>query len=347
MTNNFLIKILLLPIYVLFAMIVWVKNKLYDYQLLSSQLPDIYTISVGNLAVGGTGKTPFVEYLVNIFGEAWPTAILSRGYGRKTKGFIRADENSDASIVGDEPFQYFLKFGDLVKVFVGENRVKAVNKIIELEPNINLLLLDDAFQHRQIIAHHSIILSDYNNLIYNDLMLPIGKLREPITSLKRADTIIITKCLEDLSIEESGLIKRKLEPFCREETKIFFTKICYEKPIQFNGNAIEMSNQIQIISGLANSKPFVNYCNEHWTVLQHFDYPDHYCYQEDDISKISKGLSQNVSILVTEKDFVKLKDKLPKEVAAFYLPIKVDFLFGENEQFIKQIKGAVKAYYES
>jgi tetraacyldisaccharide 4'-kinase len=347
MTGNFFLKVLLFPVYILFNVIVWVKNKLFDYQILKSTKPSIYTINVGNLAVGGTGKTPMVEYLVSLFQNEYSAAILSRGYGRKTKGFFQANASSNANNIGDEPFQYSQKFGDKINVFVGENRVEAYKKIIKIEPKTKLLLLDDAFQHRKISAHLNIILTDYNNLIYNDLLLPIGRLREPISSLKRANILIITKCPASLPENEANKIESVFRENLPSDLPIFFTTIQYEKPFQFNGKLSEMSNEIIIATGLANSKPFQEYCKKNWSVKKHFEFADHYDYKTSDIENITSQLAENESLLVTEKDFVKLNGMLPESISAFYLPIKVSFLFNKTDEFNSILGNSIKEYYKN
>jgi tetraacyldisaccharide 4'-kinase len=347
MAGNFFLKLLLFPVYILFNIIVWVKNKLFDYQILKSTKPSIYTINVGNLAVGGTGKTPMVEYLVNLFQNEYSTAILSRGYGRKTKGFFQANANSNANNIGDEPFQYFQKFGEKIKVFVGENRVEAYKKIIQIEPETKLLLLDDALQHRKISAHFNIVLTDYNNLIYNDLLLPIGRLREPISSLKRANILIITKCPASLSENEANKIESVFRENLLSDFPIFFTTIQYENPVQINGNETNLSSEIIMATGLANAKPFQEYCKKNWTVKKHFEFADHYNYKPSDIENIVSQLADNESLLVTEKDFVKLNVMLPESVSAFYLPIKVAFLFNKTEEFNIILGDSIKDFYKN
>lgn len=345
MQNNFLIKIVLFPFYILFYLIVWVRNKLFDNQILKSVSPKIFTINVGNLAVGGTGKTPMVEYLINLFDQK-NIAVLSRGYGRETKGFIMADASANPRKIGDEPYQYFLKFGQKHHIFVGENRVEASQRISGLLPKTKVLILDDAFQHRNIKANINIVLTDYNNLIYNDLLMPLGKLREPVENLIRAEIVIVTKCPPNLTLVEANEIEAKLLKNCRPNTPIFFTKIEYGKPIQFNGLAKEMSNEILLITGIAQPQPMLEYCTQNWTVLEHVNKPDHYNYLPKDIEKFSEKVVNNKAILTTEKDFVKLKNRLPDSISAYYLPIYVVFLWEKNEIFNTKILHAFNNFYK-
>lgn len=341
----FIIKIFLFPLYILFYGVVWVKNKLFDYQILKSYKPNIFTVNVGNLAVGGTGKTPMVEYLVDLFSKQ-KIAILSRGYGRKTKGFKQAGKDSDAISIGDEPFQYFLKFGKNQNIFVGENRVEAYQKLMALKPETNVLLLDDAFQHRSIQAHLNIVLSDYNRLIYNDLLVPIGRLREPISSLKRTEILIVTKCPANLTEAEAQKIETCFKPYLKDKRNIYFTKISYGDPIQFNGETTDISKKILLASAIAQPKPFQDYCKNKWEVEMIFNFPDHHHFTEKDIQEIERHMNNSTSLLVTEKDFVKLNGQLPNSVKAYYLPIKTSFLFAKKPVFEERLTAAFNIFYQ-
>ncbi len=346
MVSNPIIKIFLFPIYILFKIIVWFKNKLYDYQLLKSFSPPIYTICIGNLAVGGTGKTPFVEFLSKYFLEKYKIAILSRGYGRKSKGFIEASLQTNASEIGDEPFQYYLKFGEKINVFVGKNRVFAAEKIINLYPKTELLILDDAFQHRRINAHFNIILTEYNRLISSDMLLPLGRLREPIGSLSRASTLIITKCPNDFNEKAAIEIKSNFGQYFQNLKQVYFTSINYQPLVQFNGNSQIRVNKIVLVTGLANASILFEYCNTNWEVIKHFDYPDHQEYTIENILKFTKIIKPDISLIVSEKDYVKLKDILPENINAYYVPIEIEFLFDKKDQFLNQLNQRINTFYQ-
>lgn len=347
MIKNNILRIFVLPFYLLFGLAVWLRNKLFDYQILKSYSTSVFSISVGNLAVGGTGKTPMVEYLVNLFKDITKTVILSRGYGRKTKGFIEANIDSDATIIGDEPYQYFLKFGNSIDVFVGEKRVEAYQKIVSINPEINLILLDDAFQHRYILPNLNIVLSDYNNLIINDLLMPFGKLREPISSLKRANIIIVTKCKADLTIEEAKDISKKMLPFCNQKIKFFFTKIAYNNPVQFNGDVSNIGSNVLLVSALANSKSFIEYGQQNWNIINRLNYADHHNYSDSDLKNIESNMEDSIALLTTEKDYVKLIGRLSPKVKAFFLPIKTSFLFDEGSIFNESVLTAYNKFYQN
>ncbi len=345
MVHSIFYKILLSPFAFLYFIITWVRNKLYDYQVISSYLPDVYTLCIGNLAVGGTGKSPMVEYLVEILKNNFKIAVLSRGYGRATNGFIEADESSNAEIIGDEPYQYYLKYKHVVPVFVGEKRVAAFKKIIQLLPNLEALILDDAFQHRAILAHQNIVLTDFNNLIYNDLILPIGQLREGRHGLNRAQIVIVSKCPSSLSEYEAKQIEHKFHEISNS-ISVFFTKIEYGQLVQFNGLKPGIVNSAILVSGIANSSLFESYCKANWQIIEHLKYKDHYKYTTNDIKRIASLIADNEAIITTEKDFVKLVGHLPETINAFYLPIKVEFMFGQSVQFEKLILNDINEFYK-
>jgi tetraacyldisaccharide 4'-kinase len=346
MIDNLFLRVLLIPLAILYFLVVWLRNKFFDIKLLSTSKPAIYTICVGNLSAGGTGKTPMVELLVGMFSNKYNTAILSRGYGRKTKGFYQANEKSTSQQIGDEPFQYFLKFANNIQVFVGENRVKATKEIIKIQPKLQLLLLDDAFQHRYISAHFNIVLLDYNNLPEYDYLMPVGTLREPIGGLKRANLIVITKCPTYFNKIEAETIEKKYKKYLDENGGFFFTYIKYGKPIQFSGPIKEIDRKVVLISGIANSKPFLTYCDGQWEVSNHFEYKDHHYYSLEDINQIIEKTSDTQPLLTTEKDYVKLRNRLDAHISAYYLPIETDFLFDQKGIFEGMLLAEIKNFYE-
>jgi tetraacyldisaccharide 4'-kinase len=327
MQNNIFIKFLLSPIAILYYCATWFRNKMFDNQLLTTFKPSVPTICVGNLAVGGTGKTPMVEYIVNNTDATLQKAILSRGYGRQTRGFLRADLSANASTIGDEPYQFWLKFDKMVNVFVGENRVEAYHKIKHLLPNLELLVLDDGFQHRQITADLNIVLVDYSNRFANDWIMPIGRLREPASGIKRAQVIVVTKCPSQLAESESVGLIAEIRKVANINIPILFSKIEYGNPVQFNGNVSDISASIIIASGLANASKFTEYCEANWSVKKIVEYGDHHNYTDKNIQDLEKWTDQKYGILVTEKDFVKLIGRFNADIKAYYLPIKIVFMF--------------------
>ena len=239
-----------------FYLITFLRNKFYDFGLLKSFSFEIPVISVGNLAVGGTGKTPMVEFLIKKFSPKYKIAVLSRGYKRKTKGFIIASEKDDASTIGDEPFQYYSKFKN-IKVAVDKKRIRGIKKLISI--GINMIILDDAFQHRKVIPTYSILLSDYSNLYFNDYLLPRGNLRESKSGYKRADTIIITKCPENLSENNRQKLIEIIN--LKYNQHIFFSKIKYSNVLFSVNNSINISKlskqKVDVITGIVNSENLI------------------------------------------------------------------------------------------
>lgn len=329
---NILRKILF-PFAILYGLITAIRNFLFDKGILKSYSFDLPIIAVGNLSVGGTGKTPQIEYLIRLLSNDYKIATLSRGYKRKSEGFVLADANVNSEILGDEPFQFFQKFPN-IQVAVDANRKNGIEQLLSKKTKPEVILLDDAYQHRKVKAGFYILLTAYNDLYANDFILPTGNLRESRGGAQRADIVVVTKCPPNLSDKERNDIERKLqlEPL----QKIFFTSIAYDEfifseEIQISVSEIKNSEKL-LLAGIAKPKPFFDYLkNENDVVLT---YPDHHHFSEKDIAEI-KEKSKGKIIITTEKDFVRLKGNLPKE-QLFYLPIKSEFLQNQ-EVFDKTI----------
>ena len=299
-----------------FHLITFLRNKFYDFGLLKSFSFEIPVISVGNLAVGGTGKTPMVEFLIKKFSDKYNIGVLSRGYKRKTRGFIIASEKDDANTIGDEPFQYYTKFKN-IKVAVDKKRKRGIKKLINI--GVNMVILDDAFQHRKVIPTYSILLSDYSNLYFNDYLLPRGNLRESKSGYKRADTIIITKCPENLSENNRQYLIERIN--LKYNQHIFFSKIKYSDELFSADNSIDiskLSNQkVDVITGIVNSKNLIKHLEKKGLLINHFKYPDHYDYKQKDILKLNDNF-----IITTEKDYTKLRKFNIENL--YYLPIRME-----------------------
>ena len=299
-----------------FYLITFLRNKFYDFGLLKSFSFEIPVISVGNLAVGGTGKTPMVEFLIKKFSRKYKIAVLSRGYKRKTRGFIVASEKDDASTIGDEPFQYYTKFKN-IKVAVDKKRKRGIKKLINI--GVNMVILDDAFQHRKVIPTYSILLSDYSNLYFNDYLLPRGNLRESKSGYKRADTIIITKCPENLSENNRQHLIQKIN--LKYNQHIFFSKIKYSNVLFSVNNSINISKlskqKVDVITGIVNSENLIKHLEDEGLLINHLKYPDHYNYKGKDISKIKGNF-----VITTEKDYAKLRKFNVENL--YYLPISME-----------------------
>jgi tetraacyldisaccharide 4'-kinase len=282
---------------------------------------------VGNLSVGGTGKTPMIEYLIRILRRDHLVATLSRGYKRKTKGFTLANKNSTVEDLGDEPYQFKYKFNDIL-VAVDGNRQNAIQNLLVLNNPPEIILLDDGFQHRKVKAGLYILLTTYNKLYINDLVLPTGDLREPRSGAKRADVIIVTKCPTNMSKEDKSEIIKKLKP--KPNQNIFFSYIKYDSKVYNENKSLEFdklsSEPFTLVTGIENSMPLVEFLLSRDLKFEHLNFNDHYNFTQKDIDY----LKSKKMILTTEKDFMRLKDKLEAS-NIFYLPIKTEI--DKEEEF--------------
>jgi tetraacyldisaccharide 4'-kinase len=316
-----LLRKLLFP----FAMIYWlvtsIRNYLYDCGFLKSYAFEIPIIAVGNLSVGGTGKTPMIEYLIRLLSENYNVATLSRGYKRQSTGFILADANTDAQTLGDEPFQMHQKFPD-VQVAVDADRKNGIEQLLAQSKKPEVILLDDAFQHRKVKAGFYILLTAYDDLFTDDWMLPSGNLRESRSGAARADMIIVTKCpktIDEIALTE---IRKKL----KYNKSVFFTAIAYDESV-YSADTIKKVSEIKntpklLLAGIAKPKPFFEYLQHENDVV--LEYPDHHDFSESDIQTIKKQ-AENKLIVTTEKDYVRLKNHIPSK-QLYYLPIKTSFV---------------------
>ncbi len=344
-------KFLLYPLSWLYGIGVSIRNQMYDLNLLKSREFDVPVISIGNITVGGTGKTPHVEYLVNLLKEKFEVATLSRGYKRKTSGFRIVETGSTAIEVGDEPLQIKNKFPG-VTVAVCENRVVGAEKLLSLSNEIipDVLLLDDAFQHRRITPGINILLIDYNRQIKKDMLLPVGRLRESATQMRRANIIIFTKCPTEITPITRRILMKDVGLMPYQE--LYFTTLIYEKlrPV-FDGEKLtdsfykEKDFSLLVVTGIAFPKLVHNYIKQFSNRMEVLEFPDHHNYTSENILSVSQKFesinSENKIIVTTEKDAMRLKDREDLtddfKAALYYLPIKVKFLDDEGKSFNKKI----------
>jgi len=324
---------LLFPFAILYGLVTSIRNFLFDTGIRKSYSFDIPVIAVGNLSVGGTGKTPQIEYLIRLLSDKYKIATLSRGYKRQSRGFILAKAGTNAKILGDEPFQFFQKFPS-IQVAVDADRKNGIEQLLSHSIIPEVILLDDAFQHRKVKAGFYILLTSYVDLYSDDFVLPTGNLRESRSGAKRADIIIVTKCPFDLSLDEQNNIKKRLKVAINQE--LYFTFIAYDDFIYAENRKVTV-NQIQsatklLVAGIAKPESFFAYLQNNNDVCLSF--PDHHNFTDKDILEIKK-LAQNNSIITTEKDYVRLKGSLPSE-QLFYLPIQSSFV-SESKNFDKTI----------
>ncbi len=351
MSNDFKTNKWLLPVSWLYGFGVGVRNLLFDRGLLRSRSFDIPVISVGNISVGGTGKTPHVEYLIRLLRPDFKVAVLSRGYKRATQGFVLADNNSTSRDIGDEPKQIKSKFGDVV-VAVDEDRCDGIEQLLAIPSTsgLDVVLLDDAYQHRYVKPGLSILLVDSNRLITDDALLPAGRLREPASGKQRADIIVVTKCRADMSASDIQRVTRALAPAAHQE--IFFSCMEYQRlqPL-FCGEdrpLSQLDENVLLVSGIANPSPLLSELRRHTSHIRHLSYPDHHHFTASDIAAIQEAyetLPQPRCIITTEKDAARLGNakRLSDEARRniYQLPIRVRILENKQDLFDKKIKNYV------
>jgi tetraacyldisaccharide 4'-kinase len=366
---------LLFPFSLLYGLVMVFRNWCYDEGIYKSYSAQVPVISVGNLDVGGAGKSPMTEYLIRLFKDGHKLATLSRGYGRETKGFVVKSkvesqklkvDNSEspttfdsqptthnpqltiAQQIGDEPAQFAQKFPDIT-VAVCEARVEGIKR---LQGEHDLIILDDAYQHRAVKPEFSILLFDYNRINEPHLLLPAGNMREPFSGRKRADGIIITKCPEVLSADEQAAIVKRIKPF--DHQQVFFTSIAYQSLLDMEGKQADVSitsdTTVFLLTGIANANPLVQHLQEFTSHIIHHNYPDHHRFSLKNISKLagefSACTSKNKLIITTEKDAQRLVEHellpLVKQLPVLVVPIGVNFLNGTQQQFNKLVINYVR-----
>lgn len=342
-----LLSALLFPISVLYGTVTFVRNKMFDCGILPSEKFDVPVICVGNLSVGGTGKTPHTEYLVRLLSARYRVAVLSRGYKRKSKGFVLADERTTARELGDEPYQIRRKFPD-IKVAVDADRRNGITRLMQLpdEEKPEVIILDDAFQHRYVKPTLSLLLTDCKRLYTSDYVLPAGRLREWKSGASRADIIIVTKCKADISDEERENILRQISP--SKKQRVFFTYINYGELLPVFGdrsdalmNVTSGNPEVILLTGIANPLPLKNKVEEFSSNIDMLSFPDHHDFSEDDIrsveNRLKTGKDSRKIVVTTEKDAVRLLanpyllDEYKERF--YYIPIRIDFCGGEAEEF--------------
>jgi tetraacyldisaccharide 4'-kinase len=320
------------PFVPVYYAVTWLRNKLYDLGFKKSVSFDFPVICVGNLSVGGTGKTPMIEYLIQLLKNDYSVATLSRGYKRKTKGFQLADINASDETIGDEPFQFYSKFKKDIQVAVDSDRVNGIETLLALKESPEIILLDDAFQHRKVKAGLNILLTTYNALFIDDFVLPAGNLREPRNGYKRAHIIVITKCPKDLDENDKNTIIKRINPL--DYQRIFFSNIEYSSFVKSNEKEMSLVelNAFTLVTGIANAQPLVDFLKEKKLKFEHINFQDHYDFLASDIDELSR---KNL-IITTEKDFMRLQSFSSLKEKLFYLPITVNI--SESDKFNALIK---------
>jgi tetraacyldisaccharide 4'-kinase len=337
-------RYLLFPISLLYGGVIALRNYFYDKKILKSVSFNFPIICIGNIAVGGTGKSPMAEYLIELLYNKYNVATLSRGYKRRTKGYAIATEGTTALDIGDEPLQFYEKYKGKISVAVGEERIVAIPQLLQDAPNTNVIILDDGFQHRKIKAGLNIVLSDYSNLYYKDFMLPTGDLRDVKGSMQRANIIVITKCYENISEVEKNNVLQKIKATSAQ--KVFFTAIAYGNPYHlFTKQKIDFNKaeDILLVVGIANPKPLKEHLSKNLHQYEMLKYADHHIFTIADLKEIKnqfeKNKTPNKIILTTEKDAVRLQ-KFGEELSVlpiYVLPIEQKILFEEAPNFENEV----------
>jgi tetraacyldisaccharide 4'-kinase len=328
-----LLRKILFPFAILYGFITSVRNFLFDTGVLKSYSFDLPVIAVGNLSVGGTGKTPQIEYLIRLLSDKYKVATLSRGYKRQSEGFVLANENSDAVQLGDEPFQFYQKFAT-IQVAVDANRKNGIEQLLSNSNAPEVILLDDAFQHRKVKAGFYILLTSYGDLYCNDFMLPTGNLRESRSGAQRADVVIVTKCPSDLTLDTQNKIKKQLRLSLNQS--LFFTFIAYDEVVYSEKETLKVEeiksvNKV-LLAGIAKPESFFAHLKQENDECLTF--PDHHHFGESELLEIKK-IAKNKIIVTTEKDYVRLKGSILSE-QLYFLPIKSSFL-SDEDSFNKNI----------
>jgi len=352
--NSFFLKsfrIVLFPFSLVYGLIVIIRNWLFDKGYLKAATFNFPLICVGNIAAGGTGKSPMVEYLVALLHTQFKVATLSRGYKRKTKGYALAGPNTTALEIGDEPMQFHNKFPDIA-VAVGEERIVAIPQLLHDKPDLDTIILDDAFQHRTVKAGLNILLTDCNNLYTHDFFLPTGDLRDQWSSARRSQVIVVTKCPWDLSAEKKQKIIRELNPLPTQQ--VFFTTIEYGIPYHIltkERRNITIDDEVLLVCGIANPKPLKELLLQQARTYYQKDYNDHHIFTIDDLDEIVHQFrsieAPQKFILTTEKDAVRLTKFMETlhDLPLFVLPIRHAFLFNEGQRFNETVTAFIKNFH--
>ena len=334
------VRVLLYPFAIIYGALVWLRNRMYDAKFFTSIGFSLPVITVGNLSTGGTGKTPHVEYLVRLLQYRYRVATMSRGYKRHTQGFLIADNNSNALRIGDEPMQYHMKYPELV-VSVAEERMIGIPALLQRRPDVDVILLDDAYQHRSVKAGLTILITDYSRPFYKDHILPFGSLRESRGAYGRANIIVVSKCPLDMSVAQATEMESHIKPLAHQQ--VFFTGIHYDTPYDLITNEPVMLAQknIILVCGIARPEPLVAYLKNNAADVHTLSYQDHHYFVTPDLEEIKSAYEnwnvQNKMIVTTEKDAARLHlhfDKLREwNITIAVLPIVVSVLFNKGSIF--------------
>lgn len=348
---------LLTPMSWIYGFVTWVRNWLFDSKILKEEEFDVPIVGVGNISVGGTGKTPHVEYIVSNLASDFEIAVLSRGYKRKTKGFVLANPRSTPDLIGDEPFQIFQKFGMKIHVAVCEDRCAGIKELLRLFPTLQLIVLDDSFQHRWVKPKVSVLLTDYSRPFYKDHLLPLGRLRESTVQVNRADIVIVTKCPDDLLPINFRITTKELDLMTYQ--KLFFSTYEYgslepvyadEAPYRATLGSFTSRDSVLLLTGIANPRYFVRHFRNYPFKVRVDHFPDHHDFTREDIRSIVDRFKnmpgERKIIITTEKDAVRLMHNpyFPRDMKPFifYQPVSVKMVNGlDDKDFITELRASL------
>ncbi len=346
-----MVRFLLFPFSLLYGVGVYIRNKMYDWGLIRSREYDIPIVCIGNIAVGGTGKTPMAEFLVEHFSQRYRVALLSRGYMRRTKGYLEAKTNTPYRDVGDEPKQIKLKYPEIV-VAVCEKREVGIDRIRAEHPEVEMIILDDALQYRKVEAWTNVVMMDYAHPFYNDHFLPWGRLRDSKSQLHRAHFLIVTKCPQDITPLSMRIVNKSLGLYPYQ--KLYFTYIVSGAPTPLFPDAaperVCEGGRVIAMSGIANPEPFITSLRGSYDVTDTLTFPDHHAYRVRDLDRLARMLEnapQGTAVVITEKDAVKLTNRrmIPEIIQQnlYYVPIKMVFQDQSGKNFLHRIENHVRS----
>lgn len=325
-------SIILLPFAVIYNLITSIRNKLFDWKVFKEVKPKQFTISVGNLRVGGSGKTPFIKYLIRSFPNH-ETAVLSRGYGRKSKGFRKVTNTSTTLEVGDEPKMLST---ENTQVYVCENRLLGAKIIEKEQPNTAILLLDDSFQHRRIKPNLNILITEYEKPIFKDFLLPMGRLRESRNGAKRADIIIVSKVPKSINSSDKKTYLADMRKYTSKDTPVFFCHYNNTPCENVNAEKLNQGSSVIVCCGLANNSSFIDFCKNNFDVIKAISFNDHHNYTQKELDSIFAG-SDSIKVLTTAKDYIKLKDICSKNQLSRLYRTDTEVSFVDNEAEFKSL----------
>jgi tetraacyldisaccharide 4'-kinase len=337
---------ILWPFSWIYGGIMCLRTYFYEMGWFKRSATPVFSVGVGNITVGGTGKTPFVEFLIQGMFKQRSIATLSRGYGRKTKGFRVVQEGETAETVGDEPWQIYQKFKSHIHCYVGENRVDAVQQIVKVNPRIQTILLDDAFQHQAIQLDYSIVLCDYHQPFYKDYPFPAGRLREGRSAVQRAHVVVVTKCPSSISQEEQQQMMHQIQRYAKREIPVYFTSIVYREPVSIHVSSSKEIHHWLLVTGIANPRPLNTYLRSQNNLWNHLEFSDHEPFEEAHCKRIieeyQKANHHHLGVLLTEKDYYRLSEAnllALSSIPLYYIPIRFYFI-SKEEEFYKSMDKA-------